>query len=228
LDSFGVTDALRDPVLRIVSATGTEVVRNSDWRTNPNRTELINVTAAVGAFAFSETARDAATIVTLAPGSYTMEISSESDGAGIVLAELYALDAASAAGNLSTRGFLPTDDSLIGGITLSGPSNRRILVRAIGPSLTQFGVSDPLADPTLALFAGPTLIASNDDWTFAANASDIASASIISGAFALEPGSKDAAVLISVSPGAYTLQLRGKEARGNALLEVYEVPDPAK
>jgi hypothetical protein len=213
-------------VLRIVSADGSEVIRNSDWRASNNKSELTTVTAAVGAFTLPETNRDAAVLLSLPPGAFTMEVSSETGGRGTVLAEFYAIDNASAAGNLSTRGFIPGGDSLIGGLTLSGPSPRRILVRAIGPALAQFGAPDVVDDPILSIHSGAISIASNDDWNSAANATDIATAAAASGAFPLQPGAKDAAVLISVSPGAYTLQLRGKNAGGNAMLEVYEVPDP--
>jgi hypothetical protein len=224
LGLFEVADALSDPVLRILDANGTEIARNQDWRTNPDRTAFATATAAVGAFPLSDSARDAAVILTLAPGTYTVEVSSERGGRGAALAEIYALDAGSVVANLSTRAWLARGESVIGGVTLAGSEPRRLLVRAIGPSLTQFGITDALPDPTLALYSGPNLLAANDDWTFSSNASEIASVGAATGAFPLVPGSKDAALLIEVSPGSYTVQAHGKDGAGTTLIEVYDVP----
>lgn len=224
LGLFDVADALADPVLRVLDANGTEIARNQDWRTNADRIAFAAATAAVGAFPLSDSARDAALMVTLAPGTYTVEVSSERGGRGAALAEIYALDSGSVVANLSTRGWLARGEGVIGGVTLSGAEPRRLLVRAIGPSLTQFGITDALPDPALALYSGPNLLAANDDWTFASNASEIASVGAATGAFPLVPGSKDAALLIEVSPGSYTVQAHGKDGEGTTLIEVYDVP----
>jgi hypothetical protein len=224
LAAFGVTDALADPVLRLFDASGIEIRRNQDWRTHPDRPGFIAATAAAGAFPLAESSRDAAVIVTLEPGTYTVEVGSESGGRGSALAEIYALDRTSVLSNLSTRTTLAAGESLIGGVAVAGLASRRLLIRAIGPSLAQFGVTDALADPTLAVYSGQALLATNDNWSEAANAPDVAAIATASGAFPLTPGTKDAALLIAVPPGTYTIHATGGSIPGTTLIEVYTVP----
>ncbi|MBL9211512.1 MAG: CotH kinase family protein [Opitutaceae bacterium] len=221
---FGVGEALADPILRVYDSNGAEIVRNQDWRTNPDRAAFISATAGAGAFPLAESSRDAAVIVTLNPGTYTVEVASERSGRGAALAEVYALEPGSELANLSTRAGLGEGESLIGGVTLSGSAPRRLLIRAIGPSLTQFGVTNALSDPVLAVYAGQILLAANDDWSAADDAAEIAALAAASGAFPLAAGAKDAAVLVAVPPGAYTVHAFGKAESGTTLIEVYDVP----
>src|SRR6266576_5063688 len=90
------------------------------------------------------------------------------DTTGVALVEIYDLgnDASSILGNISTRSFVQTDDNvMIGGFIVQGMGAKRVIIRAIGPELTQFGVPAPLANPTLELHNGAgALIGSNDDW----------------------------------------------------------------
>ena len=221
---FGVADALTDPVLRVYDSNGAEVVRNQDWRTHPDRAAFVAATAGAGAFPLSESSRDAAIIVTLDPGTYTVDVASERGGRGAALAEVYALDQESVLANLSTRAWLGASESLIGGVTITGTSPRRLLIRAIGPSLTQFGITNALSDPALAVYAGQFLLAANDDWSSASNAAEVAELAAASGAFPLAAGARDAALLIDVPPGAYTVHAIGKAESGTTLIEVYDVP----
>jgi hypothetical protein len=99
-----------------------------------------------------------------------------------------------------------------------------MLIRAIGPTLESFGVSDALADPVMTVYSGPTTVASNDDWA-SPGAALVSAASSAIGAFPLPDGSRDAGLLITLPPGAYTVELSGKgNAEGVALLEIYTVP----
>lgn len=128
--------------------------------------------------------------------------------------------------NLSTRAQVGTGDAvLIPGLVIGGDGPVTLLVRAIGPGLAQFQVSNPLADPILELRRGDHLIATNDNWSadpLAAVA--IAAAGAGTGAFTLAPGSADAALLVTVPPGNYTVVIRGAgETSGVALAEVYEL-----
>jgi hypothetical protein len=129
--------------------------------------------------------------------------------------------------NLSTRAFLvPGNDPVIAGFVVSGGS-RRILLRAIGPGLTPYGVAAPLADPFITLFASGSSqpILSNDDWTRSSDATAIEQAAIATGAFPLARGSKDAASLVELDAGVYTVQVTTPGATGGTLLvEVYAVP----
>jgi hypothetical protein len=128
--------------------------------------------------------------------------------------------------NVSTRGRVATtDDALIAGFVVGGTAQRTILARAVGPSLKAFGVADALARPVLTLYRGNVVLASNDDWTFT-DAARLFAAFDRVGAFRLLGGANpDAALMISLPPGAYTLQATGLGgATGSVLLEAYDVP----
>lgn len=120
--------------------------------------------------------------------------------------------------NISTRGFVNTGmGQLIGGFIIRG-GPKMVLIRALGPSLTQFGVSPVLADPKLQLFEGNTMLRENNDWQTNSNAAEIT-------ATTLPPNDpKEAAVLIRLEPGNYTTVVFGADGgTGIALVEVYEI-----
>lgn len=123
--------------------------------------------------------------------------------------------------NLSTRGQVGTGANvLIAGFVIGGNSPKQVLIRAVGPSLTQYGVTNALADPQLSLFQGGTTIASNDNW---GGSWALASAFAQSGAFALDASSKDAVVVATLNPGAYTAQVSGVGGTsGVAMIELYD------
>ena len=128
--------------------------------------------------------------------------------------------------NISTRGQVnPGEGLMTGGFVISERATP-VLIRGIGPALAEFGVAGTLADPVLALVPlGETDAAfTNDNWSDETNAADIATRSAAVGAFALTEGSDDAAMLITLDPGSYTVQLTGKDGgTGIALVEVYQV-----
>ena len=128
--------------------------------------------------------------------------------------------------NASTRAYVGTGSAvLIPGFTVSGTGMLKLLIRAVGPTLANFGVSDVLARPTITLYAGSTALATNDNWSSAANAPELASTASAVGAFALNADSKDAALLVSLPAGAYTAVVSGVGgATGTALVELYAVP----
>jgi hypothetical protein len=116
---------------------------------------------------------------------------------------------------------------LVGGFNVVGGSSHVLLVRAVGPGLTRFGVTGVLTDPRLEIFRGATVIASNDNWTNQTDggtAATIESATAGAGGFALEASSRDAALMLLAPAGSYTVQVSGVGATtGVALLEIYEV-----
>jgi hypothetical protein len=118
-------------------------------------------------------------------------------------------------------------DALVSGFVISGATNRTVLVRGIGPTLSAFGVSDALAQPLLSVYQGDRLISSNSAWAGVnrAAAAPLTDAFDRAGAFRLaSEDSRDAALVLSLPPGAYTVQVRsGNGAAGTALLEVYEL-----
>jgi hypothetical protein len=128
--------------------------------------------------------------------------------------------------NLSTRARVRTGEGvLIGGFVVQGPAYKRMLIRAVGPTLGAFGVTGALVDPILTVYSGQTVIATNDKWESAENAAAVVAASRSTGAFTLGANSQDAAILTTLPPGAYTVEVKGKgDAEGVALLEIYEVP----
>ncbi|MFO1450091.1 MAG: glycoside hydrolase family 88 protein [Opitutaceae bacterium] len=126
--------------------------------------------------------------------------------------------------NLSSRAWVgPGDQLLVSGLIVGGGSSRTVLLRALGPALAGFGVAGTLADPRLRLFRGPDLVAENDDWL---GDPSVSAAAQQAGAFAIsDPASRDAALLLTLPPGAYTAQVSGAAgATGTVLLEAYEVP----
>jgi hypothetical protein len=99
------------------------------------------------------------------------------------------------------------------------------MIRAVGPTLSAFGVPGVLVDPYLRIYRGSELIAENNDWGKVSSTTMIAAISTQVGAFALPPTSRDAVVLMTLEPGAYTAQISGNDgSSGVALVEIYEVP----
>lgn len=132
--------------------------------------------------------------------------------------------------NLSVRTTAGTgDQALIVGFFVAGAPEKPMLIRAIGPSLAQFGVGGVLADPQLQLATGTTVLATNDDWSTQAaggSVSAIADAASGAGAFPLGAGTKDAALLRAMAVGSYTVQITGTAGTGVALAELYDTaPD---
>ena len=112
------------------------------------------------------------------------------------------------------------DDILIAGFNITGTGSKQLLIRAVGPKQGGFGVSGYLADPKLEVYSGATKLIENDNWD-----ASLASTFAAVGAFALDGGSRDAALLTSLATGSYTVQVRGADGgTGEALVELYEVP----
>jgi hypothetical protein len=207
---------------------------NDDWNQD-NASEIRAVTESVNAFPLQEGSASAALVLNLNPGAYTVVMAGANGSTGVVLAEVYDADSAytSRFVSLSTRGFVSTGDGiLIQGIIVQGTGPRRVLVRGIGPGLTQYGVSNVLANPQMTVMRWNTAtqaydtVAYNDNWSTNSNAADIAAVGSQVGAFPLPSGSQDAALLLMLEPGMYTVLISGVgNGTGNALAEVYAV-DP--
>lgn len=127
--------------------------------------------------------------------------------------------------NASTRAFVGTGEQvLIPRFAVSGTGTVKLLLRAVGPTLGGFGVEGALADPQLTPFQSNSTIGTNDNWSSAANAAEIAAAAAQAGAFALASGSRDAAMLVSLAAGSDTVKVSGVGATtGTALVELYVV-----
>lgn len=128
--------------------------------------------------------------------------------------------------NIAARGRLSTPtDTLIAGFVIAGRTPRSVLLRGVGPSLGAFGIADAIPRPVVALFQGANVLASNDDWSLG-DVTRLTAAFVAVGAFRYaSPTSRDAAILITLLPGAYTMVVTDKTGRtGVTLAEVYEVP----
>ncbi len=214
LSSSGVTGALADPIMELRRSDGSLVASNNNWR-ETQQTEIIATTVP------PTNDLESAIVATLIPGNYTAIVRGVNNGTGIGLVEVFDLETntVSKLANISTRGFVQSgDDVMIGGFIV-GPavsSASKVIVRAIGPSLTSQGVNGALGDTTLELRdASGTLVAQNDDWRSSQEAEIIAST--------VPPTSDLESALVGDLPaGNYTAIVRGKaNATGVALVEVY-------
>lgn len=224
LGIFGVAGALADPTIGIYSGTNL-TSSNDDWSANNNAAQIADAAVRLGAFSLPIQSADAALMPTLAAGAYTVQVAGKGSGSGVTLVEVY--DAATASGgsliNLSVRAQVGGAESPSLGFVINGTTSKRVLIRAIGPTLGVFGVSDVLTDPRLQLFQGSALIGENDNWGGTASLTT-AFASV--GAFPLaDSTSKDAALVVTLAPGAYTVLVSGVgNTAGATLLEVYDAP----
>jgi hypothetical protein len=215
LAAFGLASAMSDPLLELYNGPSM-VLSNNDW--SP---ALATMFSSVGAFAFPNGSKDAAFVQGL---SAAYSIQARGTGPGVVLVEAYDTGPTTPARlvNVSARNRAGTgDDILIAGFTISGTGEKPLLIRAIGPKLSEFGVGGVLVDPRLEIYNGAGVrVAENDNSnvSLAANFTSV-------GAFPLDNGSRDAALIANLPPGSYTAQVRGSDGgTGEALIEVYELP----
>jgi hypothetical protein len=229
LAPYGVTDGLANPQIKLFKKQD-QILSNDDWGTGDSA-EIIAVANRLGAFSLSSGSKDAVILTKLDPGVYTAHVTTSDASTGTALLEVYDADetmSSTKVVNLSSRGAVGNGDNiLIVGFVISGNVPKKVLVRGVGPGLAPLGVSGALTDPRLLLFHGQTQIGENDNWSSGteSNTTDLVNAATATGATALDVGSKDAAMLISLAPGLYTAHVRGVgTATGVALVEVYDVP----
>lgn len=229
LTAFGVSGALSQPSLMVTNSTGTVMASNTGWGTNTNPAQIASTAASVGAFALAPGSADCAVIVSLPPGAYTVLVSGVGNTIGVALAEVYEVTSnGTRLINISTRAQVGTGANiLIPGFVIGGSGTEELIVRADGPSLTQFGITGVLAQPSLSLTNSTgAVVGSNTGWGTNFYPTLIASTSASVGAFALVSGSSDSAAIVTLTPGAYTMQVDGvNNTTGVALAEVYEVPN---
>jgi hypothetical protein len=231
LTALGLSGALVDPQLRLQALASDIDLANDNWPSGGTFAASAALFARLGAFPFAAGSLDAALTLPLGQQAYTATVTSGTGAPGVALVEAYDADASpgSPAGsrllNLSTRADVGTgENALIAGFVIGGTQPRRVLVRAVGPTLaSSFGVSGVLADPVLTLYRGSTVIATNDDWELARSGAAIAATGQRLGAFPLNAASLDAALLITLDPGAYTAVVTGVDGTtGLALIEIYD------
>ncbi len=233
-DFFGITTALADPTMTVFDGKSNKIGENDNWSSG-GATELAAAFNSVGAFPLSAGSLDSA-FASLTPGfavgGYSVQVTGKGTASGTVIAEIY--DASGSARtattprlvNLATLAQVDANGDLRVGFVLRGLSARTVLIRGVGPSLAQLGVTGVMADPKLELFDndhGGVKLGENDNWGGAAQI-DAVSKSV--GAFDLSgAATKDAVILVTLPSGAYSARLSGANGTsGVAIVEVYEVP----
>lgn len=247
LRSFGVADALADPVLRVY-AGGAVVAENDNW----SGAAVEAAATSAGAFRFASGSTDAATTVSLSPGAYTAVLEGVGGATGSGLMEVYDLESGSTQRviNLSTRGYADKNGrEMYGGFVVQGARDetKRILVRVLGPSLVRLGLTSVLNDPVIQLRnAAGDLLVENDDWSSGAQGgaseeNDFTPIVVTHGEKAIAAtgyapaNRREPCVLLDLPPGSYTVTVRPFELRdtdpardqparpGVGIIEVYEI-----
>jgi hypothetical protein len=213
--STGIASALADPVLDLHAPDGS-VVTNDNWQDAPNAGDIPPGLQ-------PRDPRESAILITLSPGAYTGVVHGKSGATGIGLVEVYDVSTASSSHvvNISTRGLVQTDDNrLIGGFIIgngNADTTMDVIVRALGPSLTEAGIVNALADPFLDIRdRNGNSVASNDNWKDDANAARVSESGL--------PPKDDveSALYLSLPGGEYTAIISGTGGGiGVGLVEVY-------
>jgi len=228
---YGVPNALADPTLELHDGGSALIASNDNWQhtiiggiiTSDQRGDIRNSGYAPG------DGRESAIIAELPAGSYTAIVRGVDDTTGVALAEVYDLstDSNSTLGNISTRSFVQTGDNvMIGGFIVQGTASKRVIVRAIGPELTRYGVPNAMANPTLELHDSTgALIATNDNWRTTIIGGIITTNQVREiTASGLAPADlRESAIIAELPAGNYTAIVRGvNNTTGVGLVEVYD------
>ena len=232
LTQHRVPDAMSNPTLELHDVSGALIASNDDWHrtiiggiiTSDQWVDIINSGHA------PKDGRESAIIADLPPGNYTAIVRGVNDTTGVALVEVYDLspETDSTLGNISTRSFVQTGDNvMIGGFIVQGAQPKRLILRAIGPELTQHGVPDAMANPTLELHDETgALIASNNNWVQTIIGGIITTNQVRdirnSGHAPTDP--RESAIIATLQPGNYTAIVHGvNDTTGVGLVEVYDL-----
>jgi len=249
LSQYGITWFLGSPQLALYDSSGATIATNAGWGNAPVAgTSAVHGTiqaadastfSMVDAFSLPTGSLDSALVSILPAATYTAQISGVGNTTGVALAELYGLDSSTPTArfvNLSARAFVGADSqALVAGFVISGTGLETVLIRAIGPTLSQYSVTGVLAAPQLTLYdSSNTIIATNTGWGSTSTKGPSTTQSTIQPttngifsqlyAFPLPLGSADCAMIVTLPPGSYTAQVTGvNNTTGVGLVEVYEV-----
>jgi plastocyanin len=211
LAQFGVSGALADPTLELRNSGGGLIISNDNWGSAANAQSIpVNMRP--------PNSLEPAILTSLNPGSYTAIVRGVNNTTGAALIEAYDMDTITSSHftNISTRGLVETDSNVMIAGLIVQTNSEKVMVRALGPTLANFGVTNPLANPTLELHdANGALLASNDNWKSTQQSEITASGHA-------PPNDLESAIVRTLTPGNYTAIVRGvNNTTGVALVEVY-------
>lgn len=215
LTQFGVSGVLADPTLDLHNSTSS-ITTNDNWKDTQQ-------TAIQATGLAPPNDLESAILITLQPGNYTAILAGKNNTTGVGLVEMYDISSGVFAEltNVSTRGHVGLgDDVMIGGFIAGGGNGSiEIVVRGLGPTLTQFGVAGALSDPKLTLLdVNGNVVRSNNNWK------DTQQAAIQATGLA-PPNNVESALVVTVAAGNYTAILEGSNGgTGIGLVEIYKVP----
>jgi len=232
LTQYGIANALANPRLELHNGTGALIATNDNWQTTiPGGIITSNQVSDIQNSGHAPTAAsESAIIADLLPGNYTAVVRGVNNANGVALVEVYDLNpaASSSLGNISTRSFVQTGQNvMIGGFVVQGTGAKRVIIRAIGPELTQHGITNALADPRLEIHnQSGVLIASNDNWqtTILGGVITGNQVSDIQNSGHVPSAASESAIIANLQPGNYTAIVRGvSNTTGVALVEAYDL-----
>ena len=219
--STGLPGAMANPTLELHDGTGATIATNDNWGDAPNKQDVSDIGLAPGS-------PNESVILTTVPSdtnaaAYTAVMRGANNTSGLGVVEVYDLDSGpgSTLLNISTRGQVGIDpNALIAGFTIGGVDSKKVIVRAIGPSLTALGVPGALVDPTLELRnSNGDLVDSNNDWMTSPQKTEIQNSGVA------PSDAKESAVLQTLPTGAYTAVVHGTNSgTGVGSVEVYQLP----
>jgi hypothetical protein len=222
LPALGIQNPLRDPEMELRGSSGALLAHSDDWIDSADA-------STIASYRLDPTnSRESAILATLVPGDYTFLVKAFDNGdgdlSGTAVVELYDLHTSDArAANISTRGQVLQDDQIvIGGFIVGGSQPKTVIMRALGPSLGQSQIANPLDDPTLELRnAAGSLLAFNNNWGEDPNAAQIQAAGFA------PPQPAESALRVTLAPGSYTGIVRSASgATGIGLVEIYDLSPP--
>ncbi len=218
LTAAGIANPLMNPIVSVYRQADHVIVASSDdWGAGQSR-DLLQASGLA-----PTDGAEAGVIAVLAPGAYTMLVSGANATTGVAVVAVYEIDhPESPLINIATRANVQTgNDVMIAGFVIYGTSPRQVAITAAGPSLSAFGIANPLSNPTLRLVrqSDGSTVAANDDWQSASNASQLMAAGFA------PADARESAIMLTLDPGAYTAIVEGVNAvTGVAVVGVYAVP----
>jgi len=226
---LAASEVLADPTIDVYKGSAV-IDKNDNWRDNANAADITATAAQIGAssLAASDT-NSAALLIDLQPGVYSFVVNGKNATSGVVLLEVYDADGGGTTKfvNIATRAYATTGNGVaIGGFVISGNGSKKVLIRALGPTLTKQGIEtgEVLMDPTIELHQGALVLESNDNWGTNANAAEILSTGSRIGASPIDSSdTTSSALLLNLQPGVYSFIASGKSgSSGIVLVEIYD------